>query len=165
MGIETERLRLRDMKENDKDNLLEIFSDPIAMKYYPSTKNEEETVRWITWTRNNYRKFGVGLWVVEDKDTGKFLGQCGIVPQKIDGEVQMEIGYSFLREVWGRGFATEAARACKEYGIGTLELTRIISLIDPENTASIKVANRIGMVFEKNIMKWGKTLALYAVEK
>lgn len=162
--LQTKRLKIRKMRETDKENLVKIFSDPVAMEYYPDTKNEEETIRWINWTINNYHKFGVGLWIVESNETGEFLGQCGIVPQKIDGEVQMEIGYSFVRKFWGNGYATEAANACKEYGFSKLKLPRIISLIDPENKASIKVANRIGMTYEKTIEKWGKEVDIYSVE-
>lgn len=148
----------------DVDNLLYIFNDPVAMKYYPSVKNKEETIRWITWTINNYHKFGVGLWIVEEKGTGKFLGQCGIVPQKIDGEVQMEIGYLFIREEWGRGVATEAAKACLDFCFSRLKIKRVISIIDPGNQASIAVAEKLGMYKEKTIDKWGKELILYAVE-
>lgn len=71
----TERLRLREMTENDAENLMEIFTDPIAMKHYPSTKDKEETLKWIDWTLNNYLDYGVGLWIVEDKGTEEFLGQ------------------------------------------------------------------------------------------
>ncbi|WP_417006702.1 GNAT family N-acetyltransferase [Aquibacillus salsiterrae] len=162
--LKTNRLNIRKMIESDKTNLLKIFSDPVAMEFYPDTKNEEETIRWINWTINNYDKFGVGLWVVESLKTGQFLGQCGIVPQKVDGEVQMEIGYTFIRQFWGNGYATEAAVACKDYGFSVLKLPRLISLIDPLNKASIKVAKRMGMTFEKSIEKWGKTIAIYAID-
>ncbi|WP_226035382.1 GNAT family N-acetyltransferase [Aquibacillus saliphilus] len=162
--LQTDRLAFREMREDDVDHLLKIFTDPIAMKYYPSTKNEEETVRWINWTLNNYRKFGVGLWVVENVHTGEFLGQCGIVPQKIDGEVQMEIGYLFAQEFWGNGYATEAAQACKQYGFEKLKIPTLISLIDPKNKASIKVSERIGMKQKKMIKKRGKLLWIYALQ-
>lgn len=79
---ETERLRLREMNHEDVMQLLTIFSDPVAMKYYPSTKSKSETKEWIEWTLENYRKFNLGLWVVEDLETGIFLGQCGIVLRK-----------------------------------------------------------------------------------
>jgi RimJ/RimL family protein N-acetyltransferase len=75
----TERLNLRRMTKDDTKNLMEIFSDPLAIRYYPSTKNEGETLEWIEWTQNNYDQYGVGLLIVEDKVTGEFLGQCGIV--------------------------------------------------------------------------------------
>lgn len=161
--MKTERLRIRLMKWGDHANIMKIFSDPIAMRYYPSTKNEEEANFWINWTLDNYRKFGVGLWVVEASSTGEFLGMCGLVPQKIDGTVRMEIGYLFVRKHWGQGYATEAALACKDYGFDYLKCQELISLIDPDNRPSIKVARRLGMDYIKTIRKWNKAIAIYQV--
>ncbi|WP_037328905.1 GNAT family N-acetyltransferase [Sediminibacillus sp. JSM 1682029] len=162
--METGRLRLRLMKWDDHADIMKIFSDPVAMRYYPSMKNDEEANFWINWTLDNYRKFDVGLWVVEDLATKEFLGMCGLVPQKVDGAVQMEIGYLFVRKHWGKGYATEAAMACKEFGFDHLKCEKLISLIDPDNHPSIKVARRIGMEYIKNITKWNKTIAIYCVE-
>ncbi|WP_425388917.1 GNAT family N-acetyltransferase [Bacillus marinisedimentorum] len=156
-------MRLRTMEEDDAAYLLEIFSDPAAMKYYPSTKDRHDTLEWIKWTQDNYRKFGMGMWVAEMKETGQFAGQCGLVPQKIADSVELELGYLFARKHWGKGLATEAALACKNYGFQQLGLERIISLIDPENLSSVKVAERAGLSFEKEIVKWGKLLCLYSV--
>lgn len=161
--LTTERLALRKMNKDDTANLLEIFADPVAMQYYPSTKNEHETNAWINWTLENYAKFGSGLWIVEDKRTGEFLGQCGLVLQKVDGSMEMEIGYLFKRSIWGNGYATEAALACKEYGFTEMKLRKLISLIDVHNVPSVNVAERVGMKREKNVMKWEKEIAVYTV--
>ncbi|MEH7886082.1 GNAT family N-acetyltransferase [Bacillus sp. JJ1609] len=159
----TERLILRRMTKEDTGNLVEIFSDPVAMRYYPSTKNESETMEWINWTLKNYDEYGVGLWIVEDKVTGEFLGQCGIVPQEVEGVMEMEIGYLFVRRVWGKGYATEAALACKNYGFERLKLNRLVSLPDVNNIPSTKVAKRIGMQEIKIINKWGKEVYVYSL--
>jgi RimJ/RimL family protein N-acetyltransferase len=161
----TERLILRKMNQEDACHLLQIFSDPVAMRYYPSTKNENETREWINWTLNNYAKYGVGLWIVEDKATGDFLGQCGIVPQEVDGEIKMEIGYLFVRRAWGKGYATEAATACKKFGFEQLNESEMISLVDVHNIPSAKVAERIGMSVKKKINKWEKEILVYSVSK
>ncbi|WP_077736701.1 GNAT family N-acetyltransferase [Bacillus sonorensis] len=161
--LRTERLILRKMAIDDADNLLEIFADPKAMEYYPSTKNEKQTLQWIDWTLGNYENHGVGLWIAEHKQTGEFLGQCGIVPQEVEGASEMEIGYLFKRPVWGNGYATEAAAACKCYGFESLNLKKIVSLPDAKNLPSRKVAERIGMTLEKNIYKRGKEIAFYTV--
>ncbi|MCT2534456.1 GNAT family N-acetyltransferase [Aquibacillus koreensis] len=161
----TERLAFREMDMEDVSRLQMIFDDPVAMKYYPNRKNKEETVRWIVWNKNNYRIFGVGLWIVECKYSGLFLGQCGLVPQKVDGKVEMEVGYLFVRDHWGKGYATEAAQACVDYGLHTLRIGQLISLIDPANEPSIKVAKRIGMQKQKMVEKWEKQLIVYAIEK
>ncbi|WP_423410287.1 GNAT family N-acetyltransferase [Heyndrickxia sp. MSNUG] len=163
--ISTERLILRKMEKNDAGKLLEIFSDPVAMAYYPSTKNVKETNAWIEWTLNNYEDHGVGLWIAEDKETGEFLGQCGIVRQIVDEESRMEIGYLFARRVWGNGYATEAATACKKYGFEHLNQSEMISLVDVNNHPSAKVAERIGMTIKKKIIKWGKEILVYSVSK
>lgn len=161
----TERLILRKMIQDDAGHLLEIFSDSEAMRYYPSTKNDNETREWINWTLNNYAKYGVGLWIVEDKATGDFLGQCGIVPQEVDGEIKMEIGYLFVRRSWGKGYATEAATACKKYGFEHLNQSEMISLVDVHNIPSTRVAERIGMSVKKQIIKWEKEILVYSVTK
>ncbi|MDL4841815.1 GNAT family N-acetyltransferase [Aquibacillus rhizosphaerae] len=163
--LETPRLLFREMHMGDVENLMMIFSDPIAMKFYPEVKNEEETIRWIVWTLNNYRRFGVGMWVVENKITGDFLGQCGLVPQKVDERVEMEIGYLFVKKEWGKGYATEAAKACRDYGLYTLRVEKMVSLIDPQNNSSLKVATRIGMSREKIIKKRGRDLFLYVLTR
>ncbi|WP_404456636.1 GNAT family N-acetyltransferase [Virgibacillus necropolis] len=163
--ITTRRLRLREMNMGDADYLMEIFSDPIAMTHYPSTKDQDETMKWIEWTLSNYRNYGIGLWIVEDKESGEFLGQCGIVPQKFEDDVMMEIGYLFKRSAWGNGYATEAALACKNYGFKEKNYAKLISLIDLENEPSIKVAERIGMKCEGTVHRWGKDVYLYSCKR
>jgi RimJ/RimL family protein N-acetyltransferase len=118
--LATERLNLRQMTTHDVSNLVQIFSDPVAMQYYPSTMTEEEAMGWIRRTLHNYHTYGVGFWVLEEKTTGRFLGQCGIIPQELDGLLQMEIAYLLVRREWGHGYATEAAAACKQHGFGTM---------------------------------------------
>lgn len=161
--LSTKRLNLRKMNKHDVKNLMEIFSDPEAMRYYPSTKDEKQTLEWIEWTLNNYIKYGTGLWIVEDKQTGDFLGQCGIVPQEVDNVIEMEIGYLFAKRVWGNGYATEAAITCKKYGFEQLNLKKMVSLPNVNNLPSARVAERIGMKAEKTIKKWGKDVFVYSV--
>lgn len=161
---ETERLVLRQMTEEDFNFLKLIFSDHETMQYYPSTKNDEETKEWIGWTMENYRKFGIGMWIAEDRHTGEFYGQCGIVPQKIKGAVEMEIGYLFKKSAWGKGFATEAAAACVRFALYEWKFDKIISLIDPKNIPSIRVAEKIGMTYEGKIYRWNKHLSIFSIE-
>lgn len=163
--ITTERLTLRKMTTDDVANLMKILADPEAMKYYPKTMNDEETLGWIQRTLSNYERLGVGFWAVEDKITGQFLGQCGIIPQELDGVNVMEIAYLFVRQEWGKGYASEAAKACKEYGFQTLGLHTMFSFIDVNNAASVRVAERNGMQIEKKINKWGKDVLVYSVSK
>ncbi|MCA0992092.1 GNAT family N-acetyltransferase [Pseudalkalibacillus hwajinpoensis] len=160
----TERLVLRKMVSEDVDSLLEIFSDKEVMKYYPSCKNRNDTVKWIEWTLHHYKVYGFGMWIVEDKGSGQVLGQCGLVLQKLVHGVEVELGYLFAKQHWGKGYATEAAFACKKYAFNELGLSKLISLIDPQNKASLKVAKRIGMTYECTVIKWNKELDLYACQ-
>lgn len=151
----TERFSLRKMTTQDVPNLLQIFADPMAMQYYPATMNEEETKGWIRRTLDNYATFGVGFWVVEEKLTGRFLGQCGIIPQELDGIRQMEIAYLLVRRDWAQGYATEAASACKQYGFETMAYDKLMPLIDVHNTPSMQVVEQTGMQVDQTIIKWG----------
>ncbi|WP_146737973.1 GNAT family N-acetyltransferase, partial [Bacillus tropicus] len=98
-----------------------------------------------------------------DKETGAFLGQCGIVPQTVNGNTLMEIGYMFARRHWGCGYATEAANACLDYGFHTQQYGRIAALIDPENAASVRVAEKIGMVPGETVTKWERQLTVFDI--
>lgn len=161
----TERLSLRKMTTDDLGNLMRIFSDEEAMRYYPSTMDEEEAMGWILRTLDNYDRFGVGFWIVEDKVDNRFLGQCGIIPQELDGVRVWEIAYLFVRRVWGNGYATEAAAACKEYGFQTLGCRKMYSFIDADNLASTRVAERNGMKIEKSMSKWNKDVLVYSTQE
>ncbi|NMP23191.1 GNAT family N-acetyltransferase [Sulfobacillus harzensis] len=164
--IETERLYLRRMHAGDLEALMEIFSDPVAMQYYPRTRSRVEVKDWIHWTENNYRDYGVGLWIVESKDTGTILGQCGIIPQAIHEPVQeWEVGYLFIRRHWGHGYATEAARACRDYAFTHLAADHAISIINPLNQPSIKVAERNGMT-RREVTRWrDHSVAIYQITR
>jgi RimJ/RimL family protein N-acetyltransferase len=161
--LETERMILRQMDMDDVENLQRIFSDPEAMRYYPKTKSLEETEEWISWNVASYRLWGFGLWIAMLKDSQAFAGQCGLVMQRVNDLPEVEVGYLFVRKYWNRGLATEAAKACRDYGINKLEYERLISLIDPRNAASIRVAEKIGMAFEKEVVHLNKRISLYSL--
>ena len=162
--LETERMILRRMSMADVDALMGIFSDPEAMRYYPGTKSRTETEAWVQNQLDRYREHGIGLWVAILKDTGEFAGQCGLTIQDVEGRKEVEIGYLFLRRYWDRGLATEAARACRDHGFA-IGLNRLVSLIDPGNLASRRVAEKVGLTLEKKVEKWNKTICVYAISK
>ena len=163
--LETERMVLRRMEMADVDDLMGIFSDPVAMRHYPATKSKDEVEGWVRWVHRSYEKDGFGLWLATLKDSGDFAGQCGLVRQEVEGEDEVEIGYLFLRKLWGQGLATEAARGCKEYGFDLLGLGRLVSLIAPDNLPSRRVAEKVGMTLEREVYKWERQICLYSVEK
>ena len=161
-ALETRRLNFRELTPSDVLNLQKIFSDPVAMEFYPSTKSEAETLEWIDWNNQSYQQNGFGLWALIDKDSSKFVGQAGLIlQQNVDGADETEIAYLLVRKYWGNGFATEAALSCRDLAFSRFDCERVISLIDPKNIPSIRVAGRIGMVLEKNVQRWGKTVDVY----
>ncbi len=141
--IETERLALRRLTLNDADLLLGIFSDPVAMRYYESTRDFEQTLGWIRWNLGMYEECGHGMWAAIARDNGRFVGQIGLVVQEVEGEREIELGYLLLRSCWGRGFATEAALACRDFGFRELGRERLVSLIDPRSLAIERPATHL----------------------
>jgi RimJ/RimL family protein N-acetyltransferase len=161
--IRTERLRLRRLEQRDFDELHALFQDPLVMRYYPALKSAAETQGWLAWVSAAYAKHGHGLYAVERESDGAFLGQCGLMPQIVEGEALVEIGYLFKSKHWHRGYAAESAIGCREYGFGELRLPRLISLIRPENAPSRAVAERTGMAIERTIDWRGMRHHVYAV--
>ncbi len=147
--FETERLRLRMMTEDDLDVLRPILASEIAMKHYPKVLDDEEIRGWIARGLKRYENDGHSLWIVELKETGEAIGQCGILMQEVEGKTEPEIAYLFNPAFWGHGYATEAAKGCMDYGRKQFGYQRYISLIVPENQPSINVALRNGLTLEK----------------
>lgn len=141
--IETERLLLREFVPGDVELLAPIFADAEMMRYYPAPFSRERTQGWIDWNMGHYRERGHGLWALVRREDGLFLGDCGIAPQPIEGEEWLEIGYHVRREEWGKGYATEAARACRDYAFDQLGAARVCSIVHPENEASRLVAAKV----------------------
>ena len=155
--IETERLYLRELILKDKDKLAKVLSDVESMKFYPHPFSEEEVKNWIIWNIDNYKKYNHGLWAVILKEGNIFLGDCGITMQNIEGEVVPEMGFHIIKDYCGKGYATEAALACKKYAFEELNYSRLFSYTILENIPSQKVANKVGMslykYFEKNNLR------------
>lgn len=97
------------------------------------------------------------------KSDGICVGECGICAQEVDGEREFEISYRMRRDCWGTGLATEAARACRDYGFKQAGLRRLISIIESENAASIRVAEKTGMTLEKRASFHGIPVLIYSV--
>jgi 2-phospho-L-lactate/phosphoenolpyruvate guanylyltransferase len=156
----TARLRLREMREDDLDDIAGMLGDPAVMTYYPAPRTREGSADWIAWSRRNYAQYGLGLWIVETLD-GRFLGDCGLTWQPVAGGRRLEVGYHLRPEEQGRGYATEAAAACRDLA-RDLGFTELIAVIHPDNTASIAVARRIGLEYERDdVHPNGRTNAVY----
>lgn len=143
--IDTPRLILRNYTMDDFDALFEILSDPETMQHYPAPFNEEKTRSWILWNLDNYEKYGFGLWAVVLKETGKFIGDCGITLQNIDGELLPEIGYHINKKYWRQGYAKEAARAARDWLFRNTEYDAVYSYMKYTNVGSYSTAIANGM--------------------
>ncbi len=164
MVLETKRLILREMTLYDVDDLLAIFSDPETMQFYPQPFDRQMTQTWIERNIQRYAHHGFGLWALILKENGKLIGDCGLVIQEVDDVEEIEIGYHLCRNLWGKGLATEAAQTCRDYGFNQLGFDRLISLINPANIASRRVAEKNGMRLIKEIEWRNKPTCIYAVD-
>ena len=166
MILETERLILRKYTWADFEGLYEILSDPETMAHYPKPYDEAGVRLWISWSMDNYEKYGFGLWAVELKETGAFIGDCGLTMQCIDGELLPEIGYHIHKDHWRRGYASEAARAVRDWTFTNRDFDRLYSYMKDTNIASWSTAAAAGL---KRLKSYHDpvdgTLLVYAISR
>lgn len=155
MKLETERLSLRELTEDDWNDLCGILQDEEVMYAYEHPFSDEEVREWLGRQLARYDEYRhrFGLWAVVLKETGEMIGQTGLTLQDCDGEQLLEIGYLFKKRYWHKGYATEAALACKRYAFETLNEPRVYSIIRDNNIASQNVAKRNGMKPMKTFVK------------
>ena len=147
----TSRLVLRKFNDGDVDSLLGFRGDPEVMRFSitGSETREDIQTKYLPSCLRRYSRDGLGQWAVIRKSDGLCVGECGICLQEVNREPEFEISYRMRRDCWGNGLATEAARACCDYGFNKIRLRRLISIIESENIASIRVAEKMGMTLEK----------------
>lgn len=133
MRIETKRLILREMTENDLPALRKILQDEEVMYAYEHAFSEEEVIKWFENQQRRYRENGFGLWAAVLKDGGEMIGQCGITYQDLGNECVPETGYLFQKKFWHSGYAAEAAQACNRYAFDVLGMAEIYSIIRDNN--------------------------------
>ena len=162
----TARLDYRPLEPADAEAAHAIWSDPEVMRFLPSEPSTslEETARRVTRNVDRFRMTGYGLCAVEERSRDRLVGVCGVFPVEWVGP-DVEVAYHFAREVWNRGYATEAARAWVEAAFDQLGLERVVALAFPGNRASTRVMAKIGMSFEGEVESYGKRLVRYAIER
>lgn len=168
--LETPRLILRHLVMDDLDELFRLYRDPEIRRYFPEgVQTREETREELEWHMHGHPTHPeMGLWATIHKQTGSFIGRCGLLPWEIDGNPEIEIAYLLDKSFWGQGLATEAADHVMRYGFERLGFARLICLIDPENYASQRVAERIGMTFERRVDGIdgdGHPMLIYSIER
>lgn len=152
--LQTSRLLLREMTEDDLPALRSILQDPQVMYAYEHAFSEDEVRAWLAKQRRRYAEDGFGLWAMVLRQTGAMIGQCGLTWQdRGDGTQCVEVGYLLQRAFWHQGYATEAATACKAYAFQELGLDEVCSIIRDNNLASQAVARRNGMTVTGRLVK------------
>ena len=164
MILETERLILRTITKKDVPVYFSFFSDVETMRFYPSTRTMRETEEFVDRQLHRYDADGFGPWGVVLKPDLTLIGYCGLIKQMVDSITETEIGYLIGRENWRNGFASEAAKACRDYAFQKLGISRLISIIDPMNVASIGVARNVGMSLEKQSFWHGAWMNIYSMK-
>jgi ribosomal-protein-alanine N-acetyltransferase len=165
--LETDRLILRRLIPEDLDALYALYSDPDVRRYFPEgVLTYEETKEELEWFLNGHPNYPqLGLWATILKENGQFIGRCGLLPWTIDGHPEVEVAYALAKQVWGQGLATEAAQAIVHYAFDQLGYSRLICLPERDNAASIRVATKIGMTFEKEGQDDKGPFLLYSMSK
>ena len=143
--LETKRLLLREMGEDDFDALKKVISDPENMKYYPKPYDDDGVRRWIAWCKDCYQKYGFGLWAVIEKNSGEMIGDCGISMQWIDDAWRPEIGYHLRLDKHRQGIGKEMTQAVKDYFFEHFAYDEVYSYMAKDNVPSYKTAEANGM--------------------
>ncbi|MDQ8727608.1 GNAT family N-acetyltransferase [Bradyrhizobium sp. LHD-71] len=164
MTIETPRLRLRPFTTSDFEAFARMSADPEVIRYLGNGLPIARINAWFEMAAfvGHWHLLGFGEWLAEDKATGAFVGRIGL--QRPEGWPATEVGWMLTREHWGKGYATEGGRAALEYAFGHLRIKRVISMIHPENVASIRVAERLGESFERRMTVNSRDRLIYSIE-
>jgi RimJ/RimL family protein N-acetyltransferase len=163
--LETARLLLRQFRQSDFEPLAALHADPVVMRYLGDGKPRSRSETWVAMASylGHWELRGYGLWAVEEKATGEFVGRIGLLNP--EGWPGLEVAWTLARARWGNGFATEGAKAALDYAFSVLGLDHLISLIHPDNVASIRVALRIGEKLQGQAELFGVMRSVYAIDR
>ena len=153
MILETKRLYLREMQLSDYSALCKILQDTAVMYAYEGAFSDNEVQEWLNKQIQNYKNYNFGLWAVILKENNEMIGQCGLTMQDYVGKQVLEVGYLFQKAFWHKGYAAEAAIACKEYAFSKLNADEVFSIIRDTNIPSQNVAKRNGMTICSEFIK------------
>lgn len=165
--IETPRLFLRRLEERDAERLLEIYQEPGLLEYFSVGPPEtlEDARAAIRRHMLRYEEWGFGLWATVLRETGELIGRCGLILQNLDWGQEIEVAYIISHEQWGKGLASEAARAIRDYGFEQLKQERLVCLVHVENERSKRVARAIGMSPERQTKYYGLDVDVFAMSR
>jgi [ribosomal protein S5]-alanine N-acetyltransferase len=162
--IVTERLGLRRFTLSDVDALHDVFSDSYARRFFPSMSRRPAVERWIRRDLERYDTLGFGLWAMCLRHNGQLIGGCGLTHQEVEGKTELELGFHVRADMRQQGFATEAARACMQFGFQGMACKRIVCMVHPDNFPSLALAKR---VFHKSrrFRRRGRAYYLYSTKR
>lgn len=154
--LETNRLMLREMNDEDFAALKKVLSDPENMKYYPKPYDDEGVQKWIDWCKSSYQQYGFGLWAVVLKSTGEMIGDCGVSMQFIDEQWKPEIGYHLRLDFHKQGLGKEMTQAVRDYFFIHYDYDEVYSYMETDNLPSQKTAEANGMTYRHDYnIKYG----------
>jgi ribosomal-protein-alanine N-acetyltransferase len=160
--IETARLRLRHFTLDDFDTLFRLYSNTEVMRYL-SPRTKEQTQASLLKHIQHWQKHNFGMWAVVHKDSGTMIGRCGL--GFLDNTPEVELGYVLDKSYWNMGLGTEASHATLKYGFLTVQLDRIVAIARPENIASRRVIEKVGMKYQKDAHYYGQDVVYYTLSK
>jgi ribosomal-protein-alanine N-acetyltransferase len=160
--LETERLILREMNETDADAVFAMRSDEDVMRFIraPQTRRAEAE-NWINLVSSRWKSEKIGFCAVIEKASNRFIGWCGL--WRLVETKEVEVGYALFKEFWGQGFAVEASEAFLKYGFGELNLEKIVAVANPENHASRRVMEKLGMNYDYTGEFYNSQLVHYTI--
>lgn len=163
--LETGRLLLRGLSPDDFEAYAAMYADPQVMRYLEDGHPLDRAAAWRSMAVHlgHWQLRGYGQWALVERATGQFVGRAGL--WRPEGWPGLEVGWVLASPQWGRGLATEAARAAVDHAFGTLGVERVISLIDPDNAPSARVAERVGERYERTLEVQGRVAHLYARDR
>ena len=162
-NIETPRLQLRQFTPDDAEELYYIYSHPGLFKYMSNEKPLllEQTKAAIQSMTENWEKYNFGVWAIVHKEDRRLIGHCGL--KFLENTTEVQVGYLLLESYWNQGLATEAASAALKYGFEVINLPRIVAIAKPENIASRRVMEKMGMKYEKDAYFYENDVVYYSI--
>jgi RimJ/RimL family protein N-acetyltransferase len=160
--IETARLRLRHFTLDDLDYLFTLYSDPEVMRFL-SSRTKEQTQASLCKHIQHWQKHDFGMWAVIHKDSSKIIGRCGL--GFLENTLEVELGYVLDKSYWNMGLGTEAGQATLKYGFEEIQLDRIVAIALPENIASIRVIQKVGMKYQKDAHFYNLDVVYYSITR
>lgn len=160
----TERLLIRELVDDDIDDLYSLLSDPAIMQYCSGAMDRKGATKWLESVKKYYDKYGYDYWVAIDKETREFVGQLGIIKQEVDGQWLDCVAFMISKDKWRMGYATEGAKGCIGYAKDALDIQELYATVEKENIDSQAVFRKIGMTYVKDAVCFGDMMKLFSIK-